>query len=380
MAGTVLFLGSRPGALAAARRMGLTVFVLDTALPARRAARAVARHGTVPRGGGAGAAAVALCRGARVDAVVPLTEAAVLPAAEARSALGVAGMDVATALRCHDKVAMKEAVRAAGVACTDWVAVEEGTDADAVRTRLGLPLVVKERRLSGSRGMTLACDAAAARAALRPGMIAERFVEGTEMSLEVFVADGRVLFTNPTEYLVLAFANVAPAGIDAATRAAVEDLARRAVAALGFRRGMAHVELFLTAAGPVFGEMAARPPGGRIMRLLKGVYGFDPWEALLRLELGETPRLPPDPRRFAGVWMLHPGAGRVRSVTGLEAARTVPGVRQVVCRARPGADLAARAGTGQDVGWLEARGPTREAVVTALQQAHALVRIDLEPR
>jgi hypothetical protein len=189
------------------------------------------------------------------------------------------------------------------------------------------------------------------------------------------VAGGEVRFTNLTEYLVGAVANIVPAALDGDVRRAIEDLNRRALAALGIERGMTHLELYLTRDGPLFGEIAARPPGGRIMRLLHTVYGFDPWETLLRVERGEAPAIASAARRTAGVWMLHPGSGRVVHRAGLDAARAVHGVTRVVCRVREGDHVAPRLGTGVDVGWIQAEAADRDTCAAALRAAAS--RIDL---
>lgn len=351
----VVLLGERPGVFPAVERLGLEAVVV------------------APDADG-----VVACREGPVAAVVALTERAVLPAARLRAALGVPGTPPAVALRCHDKVCMKEAVSAAGLPCTGWERLDAATDMAAVVARLGLPLVVKQIASSGSRGLVVARDLAAALRAPRDGYLAERFLDGVEMSVESFVADGEVLFTNPTEYFVPRFANIAPAVVPPETLRAVLDLNRRAIAALGIERGLTHCEIYVTGAGPVFGELALRPPGGRLMRLLRRAYGFDPWRALLEVELGRRPELPREARQAAGVWMLHPGAGRVAAVEGVDAARAVPGVHRVVCRVGPGDVVPVREGTGQDIGFIEASGPTRDAVAETLRRAHALVRIGLE--
>jgi hypothetical protein len=209
--------------------------------------------------------------------------------------------------------------------------------------------------------------------------MAERWQDGVEMSVESLVAGGRVLFTNPTEYFVPAEANVAPAVLPEAEHAGILALNARVLEALGVERGMTHVEVFRTPQGPRFGEAAVRPPGGRIMRLLRRAYDFDPWEALLRIELGEVPALPRRALRAAGVWMLHPGAGRVASVRGLAAARRVQGVRKLVCRVRAGSVVGPRVSTGYDVGWIEVRGRDRDEVARRLLAAHDLVRIEMAP-
>ena len=215
------------------------------------------------------------------------------------------------------------------------------------------------------------------RTALSTCELAERFVHGTEASIESFVAGGEVLFANPTEYLVPLHANVLPAPYDEETWRALRALNERALRAVGFARGMAHLELFLTPDGPLFGEVAARPPGGRLMHLLRIAWGFDPWRAVLELELGREPTFPARPRRTAGVWILHPGAGRVARISGRGAASAVPGVRKVRVRVRPGERIAKREGSGQDVGYIEASGSDRDAVARALARAHAALAIEL---
>jgi hypothetical protein len=76
--------------------------------------------------------------------------------------------------------------------------------------------------------------------------------------------------------------------------------------------------------------------------------------------------------------MLHPGPGVVRAVAGLDAARAVPGVRHVALRVGPGSRVPERLGTGQDVGWIEAAGATRDVVASALRRAFHLVRIEMD--
>jgi biotin carboxylase len=321
---------------------------------------------------------------ARPRLVVSVGERGVRAAAALRAALGLPGLQPQQALRVRDKPAMKAAVRAAGVPCTDWRELTGDVGAAALIDALGLPLVFKHRAGAGSRDLTVARDVAGARAFLRGlptaergDWMAERYVQGVEMSLESFLLGGGVAFVNPTEYLVPAFANIAPAALPPEERQAALELNRRALAALGLERGMTHLELYRTAQGPLFGEVAARPPGGRIMRLLRRAYGFDPWEALLAVEEGRPYPFPEHAQRSAGVWLLHPGPGRVRHVRGLAAARRVRGVRKLVCRVRAGCEVAPRPGTGADVGWIEVHGADRDEVARRLGAAHDLVHIDL---
>jgi hypothetical protein len=113
------------------------------------------------------------------------------------------------------------------------------------------------------------------------------------------------------------------------------------------------------------------------MKLLQSAWGFDPWEALLRLELGEDVAFPAAPRRVAGVWVLHPGTGHVGAIRGLDEVRALPHVRRVALKIQPGEAIAERQGTGQDVGALYVDGPDRDTVATALARAHERLQIEL---
>ena len=385
----LVLVGNRPGALHAASRLGLRVLLVEEERPSAAARRRIAGWVEAPL---EGAQDVLLERTRdalgtrRPRGVVAAGEWGVLAAATLRASLALGGLGPETAHLARDKPGMKFAARAAGVACTDWEVLDERSEAESLVERLGLPVVLKHRAGVGTRGLVVARTAAdvgqhlaSIDAPERSGWMAERFVQGTEMSVESFVADGRILFTNPTEYFVVGHANIAPAALPAAEAEAILELNAHAIAALGLSRGMTHLELYRTPSGPVFGEIAVRPPGGRIMRLLRRAYDFDPWEAVIRLEMGESPNLDRPARRVAGVWMLHPGPGRVVSVRGLAAAGRVLGIRKLVCRLRKGRTVLPRASTGSDVGWIEAWGRDRDQVAERLRAAHDLIRIEMAP-
>lgn len=381
MTAGVLLLGARRGALAAAARLGLAAWVVADALPPGSSpVRGLAR----PQAPDAeavfetGRALLGRTRPA-IGAVVALTEAAVVPAARLREAFGIGGHSTEVALRCTDKRRMKTVAASAGIPITPWRALDGSSSGEALVEELGLPLVLKLARSSGSRGQVVARDLDSVRAALPQAELAERFVDAREMSVELLVDDGQTVFTNPTEYLVPLHASIVAAPPEPTTWCAAQELVQRVSRAFGLQRGVAHLELYLTPSGPLFGELAVRPPGGRLMPMLRRAYHFDPWEALLELELGRAVAPFPPARRCVGAWMLHPGAGRVRRIEGQEAALAVPGIRRVVVRVAPGERIATRLGSGQDIGYIEAEGEDRDAVARSLIAAHAALRVELEP-
>ncbi|MEZ6197031.1 MAG: ATP-grasp domain-containing protein [Planctomycetota bacterium] len=377
----ILLVGWRPEAIEAARALGLEPRVLEPGRPGEVPARreeAILRAAADPdspedilRAG------AALTGDGAVVAVVALTEGAVPVAARVRTALGLPGVTPETAEWSHEKLAMKIRIASAGIPCAPFEEIGSDTRADELVARLGVPVVVKQRASSGGRGTVVAHDVISLGAALRPGWLAEGFVRGVEMSVETFVVDGEIVFLNPTEYLVPGVANIVPAPLDAERLAALRAFVDRVHRALGIERGMTHTELFVGEDGLVFGEIAIRPPGGLLMALIGRVYGFDAWRALLEVEMGRRPALPETPHGAAGVWFLHPGAGRVATVEGLEAAAAMPGVVEVRCGLIPGRRVRERIGTGQSVGRVVAVGADRDEVAARLLPAVDSIRIEL---
>lgn len=390
--GPLLFVGIHGGAVRALRSLEREAVALVAEGTRSAALEDLAASGTIDLHGAFEPileSARALLGDRPPAAVVALAERSVLVAARLRESFGLPGNDSDVALRCADKVEMKRAMERAGIAVATWREVGPRTRADELVEELGLPLVLKPRRDSGGRGQSKLTSASAVAACLAEvaradtfdtayGWLAEGWVEGVEMSVESFVAGGVPLLENPTEYYVQRHANILPAVLEDETWREVRDLNRRALAAAGVTRGITHLEVFRTARGPVFGELAARPPGGRLMTLLRRAWGFDPWKALLRLELGEPVHLPETPKRTAGAWVLYPGAGTVTSIAGLEEARATPHVRRIALKVEPGDTIADRVASGVDVGSIQAEGPDRDTVAEALRAAHARLQFTVE--
>ena len=381
----MVFVGRREGALAAARRLGIEVLLLSARPPRKRhKPPVVAHHPWRPEETGSELAAAAVFAPLRPVAVLALGEGAVAPAAALRARLGLPGASPEVAARCTDKLRMKRAIRAAGLPCAGWVAAEERPDRRELVARLGLPIYLKPRVGAGSRGTRRIERLEDLPETLAPCWLAEAALAGEEMSVESLVDGGRRLFTNPTEYLIPGRASIVPRPTAPATARAIGGLLDGALAALGVERGVVHLELFLTPAGPVFGELAARPPGGYLLRLIELAYGFDLWEAWLRTELGQPPEaLPARARRAAGARLFHPGGGILRTIAGERRTTALPGVVELEMRRRPGDVIPPRQGVSQEVAHVIATGDDRDAVAATLRRAGELLRFrvarDLPP-
>ena len=115
------------------------------------------------------------------------------------------------------------------------------------------------------------------------------------------------------------------------------------------------------------------------MELIGRSYGFDPWQTHLEVELGRDVAPPTVATSMTGVWFLHPGAGLVIAVEGLEQARAVPGIVRVECNVRVGQVIGRREGTGQHTGRIVADTSSRDDTANALETARSMIHLATAP-
>jgi biotin carboxylase len=346
------------------------------------------------------------------DAIVPTDELTAAIAARAAARLGLPGNAAVAADIARDKDRRRRAFVAAGVPCARGRSFHMGATPEPIAAATAYPCVLKPLLLSASRGVMRADDAAGFVAAWRriaallatpplravdePAgrrILVEEFVPGPEVAVEGILTRGRLrvlaLFDKPDPLDGPLFEEtlyVTPSRLSAATQAAIAEVIARAAAAIGLAEGPIHAELRLppSAQLPSVLEVAARPIGGLCSRALRftraaGVDGRSLEEVVLLHALGRELG-PFEPRAASGVMMVPiPRGGVLQSVRGIDAARAVPLVEDVVISARAGEVLVRLPEGSSYLGFLFARGDTPDAVEAALRRAHAQLSFDIAP-
>ncbi len=327
--GAVLLLGmgsqGRPY-LSAARRLGLEVCVVDrsAALRSPKTQRlldhAVSTVGLDEPAGVAHwyAAARAVARSRPLRGVVAFTEEHVVPAAMLADELGLPSPGLRSALTSRNKATQRAVLAAQGVPQPGWIAPQVRDEAhDWLRGRPSA--VAKPVDRAGSSGVRLVrgpdeLDAWFEEEGRPTEYLVEEFVPGAELSVELLLRDGVVVFTNLTEKTTTAppffveTGHEAPADLSADVAAAVADAATRAVRATGMATGVAHVEVRLDGSGePRVIELAVRTPGDHIMELVGAAWDVDLFELVVRLQCALPVDVPDRPARRAQVLYV-PGA------------------------------------------------------------------------
>ena len=365
--------------------------------------------------GDAAARIIAEARATPWDAIVASDDATAEVAAHATRALGLVGNAPEAARRARNKRLLREAPAAAGVAQPRQFVFDENDDparvAVEVEARLGWPVVCKPLLCSASRGVMRADDRASFEAAWRriaallqtPALRAVEDPDGHRVAVEAFVPGPEVavegLLTRGDFTLLAIFDKpdpldgpffeetiyTTPSRHSLELQASIARTTAEAARALGLADGPVHAELRVGGGTPSVIEVAARSIGGLCARTLRFGLGAQSLEELVILAALGRPidALVGDPaaRAPAGVMMIPiPRGGVFQAVEGIEAARAVPLVEDVVVSARPGQVLVPLPEGQSYLGFLFARGGDGPAAVeAALRAAHACLRFEVTP-
>jgi biotin carboxylase len=347
-----------------------------------------------------------------LDAIVGVDDQGLLAAALAAQELGLRHSPAAAVALTRDKAAMRTVFAAAGVPQPEFVVVDLGAPVGDAAVELGTPVVVKPCSLAGSRGVIRADSPAEARAAAERirailasegedgggRLIVERFVPGPEVAVEGILRNGGVeiitVFDKPDpldgpffeETLYLSPSTLPPHLLEAVIAASAA-----AVGALGLTEGPFHAELRVPGAAGGDGtgladlgepvkvlEVAARTIGGRCSKAMVMEDGSSLEVLVIANALGR-PYPPPRLASPCGVLMIPiPASGTLRSVDGIEAARSLTHITGVEITIPLGRPVRALPEGDRYLGFVFASGESRSVVEAALREAEGLLQVNVE--
>lgn len=328
-----------------------------------------------------------------VERLIGVLEQLQGPLAEVRDALGIPGMDAATAQNVRDKSQMKSVLRAAGVPCARHQLVARAEDATRFLAQVGLPLVAKPPAGAGAAA-TYRLDTlddfnswlTAAR--VNPGEIwlLEEFLTGREHTFDSATLGGETLWSSISDYLPpplevlrtpwVQWTVVLPRDIDVPEYAEIKRVGPAALQALGVRDAFSHMEWFARPDGSVaVSEVGARPPGAQIASMIGLAHSVDfhsMWASLVLLDHFERPQ-----RSYAcgTAYLRGQGSGRVRGVSGLEEVQRRVGHLVVDSRLPQVGQQASTSYEGE--GFVTVRHEDTGVVQQALHEIITGLRVDL---
>jgi len=335
----------------------------------------------------------------KLDAVLAVDDSGVELAALLSQRLGLPGNPVHAVRRVRDKLAFRRLLREHGFPCPQFRHLPSGQDPRQWAAELTFPVVVKARRLSGSRGVIRADDFAALIEAVQRvraiqsqadrdhrelGLIIEDFIPGCEYALEGMLEQGRLttlaLFDKPDPLDGPYFEEtlyVTPSRLPGATQDRISQEVARACSAAELATGPIHAEVRVNDRGIWMLEVAARSIGGLCGRVLRHSLGMSLEELILRRAVGQPPPIA-GADGAAGVMMIPiPRRGIYDGVEGLTDARSVPFITGVTVTAEPGQSIAPPPDGAGYLGFIFARAASPVEAEAALRSAHRLLRFDV---
>ena len=334
-----------------------------------------------------------LSRHVSFDRVECLWEPYMILAARIRAVFGLPGMTVEQTVPFRDKERMKQVLDAAGIRTPRHASTTTVAGVWEAAERIGYPIIVKPIAGAGSAD-TNRVDSAAELIDVLPGLrhvpevSVEEFVDGEEFTFDTVCADGEILFESvlwyrPRPLQMRMHEWISPVSIVLRDLTVPEIAGGRAMgaavlAALGFRTGFTHMEWYRTAAGEaVFGEIAARPAGARVVDLMN--YSCDAdlyigWaEAVLH---GRMSRLLEKRYNTGSVFKRAHGAGRITGAEGLDALRAAYGDDVVLVDLLPvGAPRRDWRATVVGDGWVVVRHHELQRVIEMTERIAAEVHL-----
>lgn len=304
--------------------------------------------------------------------------------AAATTNLGLPGISYETAVMATDKGEMIKAFERHSVEHPWYYIIEDESQLHSYLQQISYPCIIKPTDNAGNRGV---CYIANETQLLKEykyshdnshsgHVIIEEFMVGPEVSVEIIVYKGEVHVLSVTDKLTLGkpfFVEVGhaePSQLPTRDIIAIKDLATRAVQAVGIDNSPAHVEIILTKEGPKMVELGARMGGGCITtHLVPLSTGIDMIKAVMDISMGKEPELSSKFCKGSALRHIIGVEGIIDSITGIDEARSLPGVCEVTLLKKVGDDVHYFKNGSDRIGYVIAQGENTEEAIYICENA-----------
>jgi biotin carboxylase len=308
--------------------------------------------------------------------LVAITERILLLAAGLREELGIPGASIADVLPFRDKLVMKQRLREHGIRVPEFAPFSEIAAAALLRSH---PRLVAKPRLGAGAIDIFVLGSWADITAFADSHVSrleefevEEFIAGQLCHVDSVVQDARVVAAVASRYVddTTSYQHLAPCrdvGIPAGPE--LDDLLefnRRVLACFPGFTGVTHHEMFVTASGICFCEIAARAGGGGVIATFLSRTGINLDEAAVQAQLiGSVPAPSQVPGHLTGWTVLYSGAGLLTEPIVPPAE---PWVLEAQILAAPGEQLSRPRNCNDAVAVISVRGDSETEVINRLTE------------
>lgn len=307
--------------------------------------------------------------------------------------LGLPGIGFDTALNFTNKLRMRSLSSSAGL---PGPAVRTAADPDSAcraASDLGYPVVIKPVDNQSSRGVHVVregreLEAAyldAARHTKAPEVLVEEFISGTEVTVEGLCVDGEAFVVGISDKdhfrhrPEVACRLTYPANFPPGVLNRIREVNAGVVKALGLRTGITHAEYMVRGGEVYLIEIAARGAGSRVYSDIVPYLAGSPIPQyyLEYLTGGAMPVPAPPSERAANLAFFSFSSGTVRKIDGVEEARRIPGVQEILLELKPGDPVRAPQDDRSRPGLVVVFGQTRAEVLDVTEKVFRTVKVEV---
>ncbi|MDH5324538.1 MAG: ATP-grasp domain-containing protein [Gammaproteobacteria bacterium] len=264
-----------------------------------------------------------------------------------------------------------------------------------------LPAVIKPLGMSASRGVIRVNDRDSFLQAceilqrilrhehdeeLRHTALLEQYIDGAEVAVEGLLHHGCLIplaiFDKPEPLTGPYFEEsyyVTPSRLPQSMQTHILKRVQQACSAYGLVTGPVHAELRLFDDEAWILELAARTIGGECARLLEYGTGHSLEELVISYATATPLDIKPMEHSVGVLMIPTPKPGILRRVEGVLAAQNTPLIQEVIISVREGHELNCLPDAASYLGFIFARGENPAVVEQALRQAHAQLKVVVDP-
>lgn len=310
-------------------------------------------------------------------------------------ALGLPGIPSDVARRSNNKALMKERWLRDKIPTPFGCEVNTINEAQAALKHVGFPAIVKAVDNAASRG-SMRIDSEeqlpqalenAKNASSTGSAIVEEYVVGNEQSVETIVWKGRHYHVSIADRMFgyhpyhIETAHVDPSVLPVTQQQRIFQVVDAAADSLGIDFGPAKADMIWTAKGPMILEMPARLSGGFHSQYTTPLSaGKNPIRAVMDISLGREL----DEAYINGTSNLtsicagiFPPQGRLKAISGVEEAKKIDGVKEIIITKAPGDIVDAYVDNARRFCWVIVVGHSKQHAFEVFEAAKSLIRFEV---
>ncbi|GIX41454.1 MAG: glycolate oxidase [Leptospiraceae bacterium] len=330
----------------------------------------------------------------KIDGVITAGTDASKTVAAIANALNLPGIRYSAAEAATNKVLMRTTLAKHNIAVPKFKAIWNLQETYKAIDEIGLPVVLKPAENMGARGVIKISKREEIPKAYHHSkkysptgeLIVEEFLEGPELSIDALAWNNNYIITGIADRIItgepyfLEIGHNMPSSLSKEILNEASKTMIRAMKAIGINHGAAKGDLKFTNKGIYIGEIAARLSGGFMSSHTYPIAsGVDLYKRAIQIALGEEPE--PINEKFDYVCIergILTRQGKLISINGLEEAKKVPGICDIIITKKIGSILNQPTSNIDKIGHIIAKGKTLQEAIEAVEKAKQFIQIQID--